>query len=205
VFASLLGVATVTHWEVFNHRHVTFWVWATLYFTTPFLVFAAWLANRRVAGVPAADELRLSLVARWMVGVIGVLALIQGLVMFVAPGLVAPFWPWSVTELSCRVIGAIFCLGSAGFVVFIDPRWSTVRLLFQVEMIMVTLMLVAALRAVPELDPHKALTWLLGGGFIVILVGTVYLSVVMTARARRRSAPDHPAQSENAELLQEGR
>jgi len=205
LFASLLGIATVTHWEAFNHRHVTFWVWAMLYFTTPFLVFAAWLANRRVAGVPAADELRLSLVARWMVVVIGVLALIQGLVMFVAPGLVGPFWPWSVTSLSCRVIGAIFCLGSAGFVVFTDPRWSTVRLLFQVEMIMVTLMLVAALRAVPELDPQKALTWLLGGGFIVILVGTVYLSVVMTARARRRSAPDNVAQSENAGLLDEGR
>ena len=78
LFASLLGVATVTHWDVFNHQHLTFGVWATLYFTTPFLVFAAWLANRRVAGVPAADELRLSPLARWVVGVIGSLALIQG-------------------------------------------------------------------------------------------------------------------------------
>jgi hypothetical protein len=205
LFASLLAVATVILWDVFNHRLVTFWVWATLYFTTPFLVFAAWLANRRVAGVPAADELRLSLVARWIVGVIGVLALIQGLVMFMAPGLVAPFWPWSVTALSCRVIGAIFCLGAAGFVVLSDSRWSTVRLMFQVEMIMVTLMLVAALRAVPEFDRQKQLTWVLGGGFIAILAGSVYLWVVMTARARRRSAPDHPAQSENAGLLQEGR
>jgi hypothetical protein len=108
-----------------------------------------------------------------------------------------------VTALSCRVVGAIFCLGLAGFVVFTDPRWSTIKLLFQVEMIMVTLMLLAAVRAMPELDPYKVLTWLLGGGFIVILVGTVYLSVVMTARARRRSAPDHLAQSENAGLLQE--
>ena len=116
LFASLLGVATVTQWDVFNHRHVTFWVWATLYFTTPFLVFAAWLANRRVAGVPAADELRLSPLAKWVIGVIGSWALIQGLVMFVAPGLVVPFWPWSVTALSCRVIGAIFSLGVAGLV-----------------------------------------------------------------------------------------
>jgi hypothetical protein len=125
--------------------------------------------------------------------------------MFVASGLVAPVWPWSVTALSCRVIGAIFCLGSAGLVVFTDPRWSTVRLLFQVEMIMVTLMLVAAIRAVPEFDPHKALTWLLGGGFIAILASSVHLWVVMTSRARSRSAPDQPAQSDNAELLQEER
>ena len=84
--------------------------------------------------------------------------------MFVAPGLVAPFWPWSVTPLSCRVIGAIFCLGCAGLVVFTDPRWSTLKLVLQVEMIMVTLILVAALGAATEFDSHNAKTWLLGGG-----------------------------------------
>jgi hypothetical protein len=95
LFAGLLGVATVLHWDVFSHQHVTFWIWATLYFTTPFLVFGAWLANRRTAAAPAAKELRLSRPARWVVGVIGFLAPVQGLVMFLAPGLVAPFWPWS--------------------------------------------------------------------------------------------------------------
>ena len=74
-------------------------------------------------------------------------------------------------------------------------------MLLQVEMIMVTLMLVAAVRAVPEFDPHKALTWLLGGGFIAILAGSVYLWVVMTARARRRSVPGQSGESEDAGLL----
>jgi hypothetical protein len=197
LFASLLGVATVMHWGVFNHQHVTFWIWATLYFATPFLVFGAWLANRSVAGVPAHDELRLSPLARWVLGAVGSLALIRGLVMFVAPGLVAPSWPWSVTALSCRVIGAIFCLGGAGLVVFTDPRWSTIKLLLQVEMIMVTLILVAAFRALPEFDPHNALTWLLGGGFVAILAGSVYLLVVMNSRARSRSIPHQPARTED--------
>jgi hypothetical protein len=53
LFASLLGLATIMHWDVFNHRHVTFWIWVALYFTTPFLVFGAYLANQRVAGSPA--------------------------------------------------------------------------------------------------------------------------------------------------------
>jgi hypothetical protein len=103
------------------------------------------------------------------------------------------------------VIGAIFCLGIAGLLVFADPRWSAVQLLLQVEMIMVTLMLVAALRAAPEFDGQKRLTWVLGAGFIAILASSVYLSAAMTARARKRSAPDHLARSENAGLLQEGR
>src|SRR5450759_943288 len=35
LFAALLGVATVVHWDKFNHQHVAFWLWAGLYFTTP--------------------------------------------------------------------------------------------------------------------------------------------------------------------------
>ena len=77
--------------------------------------------------------------------------------------------------------------GARGLLVFTDPRWSTVKLLLQVEMIMVTLILVAAFPVVPEFDPHKRLTWRLGGGFLAILASSVYLSVVMTKRAKVHS------------------
>jgi hypothetical protein len=52
LFAALLGVATVIHWDRFNHGHVAFWLWAGLYFTAPFLVLAVWVANQRVAAPP---------------------------------------------------------------------------------------------------------------------------------------------------------
>lgn len=28
LFASLLGIATIRHWDKFNHQHVAFWLWA---------------------------------------------------------------------------------------------------------------------------------------------------------------------------------
>ena len=46
-FAALMGVATIAHWDKFLHTHVAFWLWAGLYFTTPFLVFLVFLANRK--------------------------------------------------------------------------------------------------------------------------------------------------------------
>jgi hypothetical protein len=85
LFASLLGVATIVHWDKFNHAHVAFWLWAGLYFTAPFLVFGGWLANRRFAAPACPDEARLGLVARWVVALIGLLALVQGIVMFSRP------------------------------------------------------------------------------------------------------------------------
>ncbi len=60
LFASLLGVATILHWDKFNHNHVAFWLWAALYFAAPFLVLGAWVANNRVAMPPTADEQRLA-------------------------------------------------------------------------------------------------------------------------------------------------
>jgi hypothetical protein len=187
MFAALLGVATIVHWDKFSHQNLTFWIWATLYFTTPFLVLGAWFSNQGVASPPSPDELRLSRAAQWTIGLVGLVALVQGLTMFLAPTLVLPYWPWLLTLLTCRVMGAIFCLGSAGLAVLRDPRWSSVKLLLQVEMIMVVLILLAAVRALPEIEADKVLTWLLGAGFVGVLAGSIYLWVSMSARARGRT------------------
>jgi len=188
LFASLLGVATIVHWDKFNHGHIAFWLWAGLYFIAPFLVLAAWLANRRFAAPARLDETRLSAIARWVVALIGLLALIQGIVMFLTPTQVIGIWPWTLTPLTCRVIGAIFCLGSAGIVVLVDPRWTTVRLMLQVEALMVALMLIAAVRARAEFDAGRPLTWLMLGGFVAVLLGSAYLWYSMEIRPRSISA-----------------
>lgn len=176
LFASLLGVATVVHWDRFNHLHVAFWLWAFLYLTAPFLVAAAWLANRRFASVPRPEEQRLGPAARWIIGLTGLAALTTGIVMVASPSTVIPIWPWLLTPLTCRVLGAIFCLGSAGIGVATDPRWVATRLMLQVEMIMISLMLIAAVRARGEFLTHRPLTWLLAAGFLAVLIGSAYLS-----------------------------
>ncbi|GAA4348845.1 hypothetical protein GCM10023145_09700 [Angustibacter luteus] len=175
LFASLLGVATIVHWDRFNHQHVAFWLWAGLYFAAPFLVLAALLANSRVAAPTRPDELRLGSLSRLVVGLVGLLALAQGIAMFLAPERFIGIWPWTLTPLTCRVVAAIFCLGAAGLGVLADPRWSSLRLMLQVEVLMVVLMLVAAVRARGEFDTGRALTWVLLAGFLGVLVGSAFL------------------------------
>ncbi|HEY8719305.1 hypothetical protein [Pengzhenrongella sp.] len=185
LFAGLLAVATIVHWDKFNHRAVAFWLWAGLYLTTPFLVLGGWLANRRFAAPPGLDERRLGVAARWCIGAVGLLALVQGIVMFLVPAQVIAIWPWALTPLTCRVVGAVFCLGSAGIGVLVDPRWSSVRLMFQVEGLMVALMLVAGVRARAEFDTGRFLTWLMLGGFVAVLLGSARLWYLMEIRHRQ--------------------
>jgi hypothetical protein len=176
-FASLLGVATIRHWDTFLHDRLAFWLWAGLYFTAPFLVIGAWLANRRYAAPVTVGDTLLRPLERGAVAAVGVFALATGVAMFLAPGTMIDLWPWPLTPLACRVVGASVCLGGAGIGVWFDPRWTSLRLMLQVEALMLGLMLLAAMRAHDELLPDRALAWPLLLGVLAVLAGSAYLWV----------------------------
>jgi hypothetical protein len=183
-FATLLGIATLLHWDRFLHSHVSFWLWATLYFTTPFLVLGAWLANRRYASPQVAGDVLLRPVECWVIAVVGIAALVTGVIMFLAPSAVIDLWPWPLTPLTCRVVAAVFCLGGAGVGALLDPRWTSLRLMLQVEVVMLVLILVAAVRARDEMISGRALTWPLLVGLLAMLVGSGYLWATYELRPR---------------------
>jgi hypothetical protein len=185
-FASLLAVATLLHWEKFLHHHVAFWLWAALYFTTPFLVIGAWLANRRYAALPAAGDVLLRPAERAVIAGVGLLALTTGVAMFLMPSAFIDVWPWSLTPLTCRVMAAVFCLGGAGAGTWLDARWTSLRLMLQVEVVMLVLILVAAVRARDEMIGGRALAWPLLVGLLLVLAGSVFLWVRYDVRPRRR-------------------
>jgi hypothetical protein len=181
-FATLMGVATILHWDKFSHSHFAFWLWAGLYFTTPFLIFWVWWANRR-HDVPAtsADPLLPVRVSR-VIAVLGALSVLTAIFLFLFPGRAVAIWPWTLTPLTAQVLGAIFALGIAGLGAPADRRWSSARILFQVAALMLALILVAGARATGELDPSNAMTWLIGCGFAGVLAAIVILYARMRAR-----------------------
>jgi hypothetical protein len=186
-FASLMGVTTILHWDRFNHDHVAFWLWAGLYFTTPFLVWGVWATNRRRRSAAGPDDLVLPATARTVMGGTGAVAVVAGLFLFLMPSQAIDAWPWAITPLTSRVLGAIFMLGIAGLGVVTDARWSAARIMLQVQVFMLTLILVAAARAHRNFDASNAMTWLLLAGFVVALASAAILSVTMDRR--RLSAP----------------
>jgi hypothetical protein len=184
-FATLMGVATVVHWDRFIQSHVAFWLWAGLYFTTPFLIAWAWWANRRHDVPDTGADLLLPVGAAWVIAVVGVLAVLTGVFLFLFPNRAVAVWPWALTPLTARVLGAIFFLGTAGLGALVDRRWSSARILFQVAALMLTLILLAGIRANREFDRSSALTWLFAGGFVGLLAAIATLYLRMRARDSR--------------------
>lgn len=184
-FASLMGIATVLHWDKFQHQHVAFWLWAGLYFTTPFLVAAVWLRNRQYdAPATPGDRLVSSSVSR-VIGAIGVLAALTSAFCFLWPGSAIRVWPWTLTPLTARVCGAVLALGISAIGAFTERRWSAMRLMVQVEVVMLLLILVAAVRAHGEFDGARPLTWAMAVGLALVLAGSVLLYLRMTTTAAR--------------------
>jgi hypothetical protein len=145
VFATLLAVATFVHWDRFHHGHLTFIVWVTLYATTPFLVLAAMVVNRRQdPGLPEARDGTLPVWMRALLALIGVCALVCGLCLFIVPSLGIELWAWKLTPLTARVCGAVLTLpGMVNVWMLRDARWSSFRILVQAELVALVLIVAA--------------------------------------------------------------
>jgi hypothetical protein len=194
-FATLMGIATIVHWQKFNHAHVAFWLWAALYFTTPFLVAGVWLANRRREDRSPVDDVVVPETMARIIGAVGVLAVATGLFLFLFPQLAIDLWPWMLTPLTARVMGAIFALGLAATGAFTERRWSAFRIMLQVEMLMLVLILVGGIRAAGDLDSSNVLTWLLAAGFALLVVASIVLYARMEQRTRAPSAHRKPTRT----------
>jgi hypothetical protein len=101
------------------------------------------------------------------------------------PDLVSYVWPWAITSLTGRVVGAVLCLGIAGFGVLRDDRRSSVVMLVEVAMVMAAFVAVAMLRARDQIAWNRPLAWATVAGVAVILVGGGLLLTRFRSAARR--------------------
>lgn len=187
-FATLMGIATVLHWSRFIHSNVAFWLWVALYFTTPLLVFAVFFRNQREYSREDTAPVCLGPLAAGGLVLVGVAAAGSALLLYLFPSRAVRAWPWHLTPLTARMLGAIFALGIAAIGAAWERRWSAARIPVQVACIMLVLLLIAGVRAHAEFDTGNALTWLLLGGFATSALALVVLYVRMEARSAARRA-----------------
>jgi len=186
MFASLLGIATIVHWDRFTHDHISFWTWAALYFTTPFLVIGVWWLNRRYdPREPAATERLIPVGLRWALGVVGVVTLAISLFLCLQPQLMMTVWPWTLTPLAACLPGAMFALpGLVGLGLAIDRRWSSARIILQAQALSIAFILIAAVRSWSDFNPSDIATWLFIGGLGGLLIGLLALYVFLERPSR---------------------
>jgi hypothetical protein len=188
VFTALTFVVTLVHLNLFHlateltaaTRAVT-WGWIAVYAVVPVLMALAWwLQSRAGTAVPPPRGLPTWLRATLAVLAVGLVAL--GIALLVAPGWADAAWPWPLTPLTARAVGAWNVgLGvAAGHAWLVDDARSLTP-------IGVTGVLFGGLQTVALVRHGDELDWssVPGVGYLVGLAAITVVGAALLLEARR--------------------
>ncbi len=185
-FTGFLGVATLIHWDKFNHDHVSFWAWLLLYSVTPTALPGLWIMNQRAAGAPSAStEVELPHTVRWLVAGSGAALLVVAAIIFVKPESAISRAPWVVTPLTARSLASFSTFLAFVWLAFaFTGRWSRLAISFEATTLGLLMVAVSAVRSYGDFESGARATT-----FVVLLAvsvaGTLALLVWATRRGRR--------------------
>lgn len=184
-FAWVAAAATLMHWDRFNHSHITFLVWAVLYALTPFVVPALWLANR-TDGSRDSRSGNPSLPAGVAIGLAaaGLAVVMVGAGLILAPERLMPLWPWALTPLTARMVGAFFIVaGLSDLGIAVVRRWSANRVLLEAQLVGLIFILLGIPRALDSFDPNNPLTAAFISGLSLLFLSLIAIYIFMARRA----------------------
>lgn len=183
-FAALILLATFLHFDRFHQQRPITWAWVAIYAVIPPLIAVFALREARAA---REDPARVAPLPRWLrlaVLAQGLTMLSLGLGLFVAPTVVDVVWPWSLTPLTGRVVGAYLvglALGALHSVV--ENDWRRVRPAAAATGLFGALQLVNVARFGGTFDWGDARTW----AYCALLLLLLALGVEALRRARESS------------------
>jgi len=184
-FVTVEAIATVLHWGRFTHDNPAFWIWASLYLTTPVVVPLVWWRNRATdPGAPEADDVVFPHAVRigFLVAGLGQLVIALFLVLF--PNAAIDIWPWPLTPLTARSTAGWFAFGLVGIMLVRETRWSAARVIVQALLLGLAIALVSVVRAWDEFDTSRVTTWVFLATLAAALVLMILLYAVMERRRR---------------------
>jgi hypothetical protein len=188
LFAGLLGIATILHWDRFSHSFPQFWLWTFLYSTLPFVLVVQWIRNERAARpLPAVPgEVRFGRIARGVLLLLGARLAATGLFLLFSPSAAAVYWPWKITPLTARVTAAELALFSFfALEVVATARWSEVRSLLLPQLMSPIVFVICIVASWSDFDRNNPATWaFVAFVLIVFVVGFPGLYFPMENRRR---------------------
>jgi hypothetical protein len=135
VLSAALLAATLIHEDRFKWDYAPTWVWTIVYLGVPPVVAALWWLQERDAPPAPPRDPRLTGMLRRSAA-LGAVLLLVGAVLFAVPAEVAEIWPWPITPLLGRALGAWFLL--VGCALLVSAR--TIRTAHEVPIPYATLL-----------------------------------------------------------------
>jgi len=192
VFTTLTLLATLLHLDLFHFgaqhsiatRGVT-WAWMAIYAIVPILMVVITVRQRRGRSSDAARTRRLPALVRLALGALVLIFGVVGVRLFLVPDLTTSWWPWQLTPLTSRAIGAwLISLGVAAAHSLFEDDVARIRPLGATAVVFGVLESIALLRYGGELDWSSPTAV----GYVAVLIALLGLG--LWALYSGRSAQD---------------
>jgi hypothetical protein len=194
VFATLTLIATLLHLDKFHFgtggviAPFAAWFWLAIYVVVPVALVTLFVLQQRA---PGADPPRRHPVPTWLVAAFalqGLVMLVVGVTLFVAPASAGTLWPWPLTPLTARVVAAwLVAFGVAAAATLVERDLDRLA----AGAVAYTVFGALALLALPRFGDVADWGSPAGIGYLVVAVSVVPVGAagsLLAVRARRRPA-----------------
>jgi len=178
---SLILLATLLHLDRFHFdspfitAQIWAWAWLVLYAALVLaLLYALW-QQRQMSGVELPRQRELAAWLRYAIAALGLVMLLIGVGLVVAPAAVGQLWPWQLTPLSGRMAGAWFT--SIGLTMMLAARendYARIYIPAATGIFYAGLQLVNVARFPGTIQWAQPSAW----GYIAILLALLILSAI---------------------------
>lgn len=190
LFTTLTLVATLLHFDRFHFTspdpvpRAAAWLWLAIYTVVPVALLLVLFLQVRS---PGADPDRVRPLPAWLrVALIafGSGMMIVGTVLFVAPSAIIPVWPWALTPLTARAIGAWFLgIGLIAFFGYRENDLTRIRPLGWGYTVFAVLQLVVLARYPGDVDWSNPGAW----AYLAFLLATLPIGLYVWFRSREKA------------------
>jgi hypothetical protein len=180
IFTTLTLIATLLHLDRFHLNdpnlltRTAAWVWLAVYAIVPPAMAVLLVFQIRV---PGGDPPRTSPLPRWLHTILITHALIMfpiGAALFLAPQATLAFWPWTLTPLTARAVGAwLLALGVAAGHSSWENDWMRVHIATLSYTVFGTFQLLALIRYPQVMDWSRPQAWF----YCVFLLSVLFVGV----------------------------
>lgn len=186
-FTLAMLIITIIHRDRFELTHLPFLAWLLLYVLTPVLLPWTWLRNRSAdPHSPEVDDATVPAIARWIMLGLGITLFLFAIATIISPTTAIQIWPWTLSELTARVLGCWSALlGVGGVIISRERRWSAWRVGLESIAIWHFLVLIAAVLNRLDFKDANLANWYLIS-VVLVLTGMGVLYTLMRIRSGSR-------------------
>lgn len=192
IFTFLTLIVTLIHADKFHFdaplmiTRTGTWFWLFIYISVPIVLTVLFILQVRARGIDPPRQFPLASWTRTILIALCALFLLLGIGLLIAPASVAPYWPWPLTALTGRAVGAwlIGLCAATG-----QAAWENDRL--RVRAVMASLIAFSLLQFLVLVRYGSELAWDSAASWLYVLVllvlGAVGVYEVVKSRAILRT------------------